>query len=74
MSVRLVTYIPNQLIVGSLVYIMQGYGQFYHTQAGRKMATMHTHYINNKLPKFLANLIQLLPGNFFKIVGVVNLS
>ncbi len=47
MSVCLVTYVPNQLIEWSVVHIVESYGQFYNSQAGSKMASMHAYYVND---------------------------
>ena len=73
MSVRLMAHIPNQLVVGCLVYIVQGNGKLYYPQTGSKMATMHTYHINDKLPQFLANLKKLVAGNFFEVIRVIDL-
>ena len=57
MPVCLVSYIPYQLIVWRVVNVMKRYGQFNHTQAGCKMASMYTYYINDVLPQFITELM-----------------
>ena len=62
MTIGLMTYVPNQLVVGGLVNVMQRYGQFNNPQTGSKMPAMDTYNINNELAQLLTNLEELLPG------------
>src|SRR5690606_24917063 len=59
MAICLMPHIPDQLIVGSVQYIMQCYSQLHYTQTGSEMPAMHTYTVDNKLPQFVANLLQL---------------
>ena len=72
MAISLVTNIPYQLIVRSIEYVMKGHGQFNHTKAGRKMATMNAYHINNILPQLVDKLVQLFSGKLFKIGGGID--
>lgn len=65
MAVCLVAHIPNKLIVRCVINIMQRHGKLHHTQAGAKMAAMHTNHINNILAKFVADLWQIFPADLF---------
>src|SRR5688500_2925812 len=67
MPVGLVANIPYQLIVRSVINIMERSGQFYNAEAGAKMAPMHTYYINDVLPQLVAELVELFTGQFFKV-------
>jgi hypothetical protein len=50
MTISLVAYVPYQLIVRSIEYIVQRYGQFNDTQASSEMASMDADYVNDVLP------------------------
>jgi hypothetical protein len=69
MSVSLVAYIPNQLIVRGVVNVMQSNTQLHYTQAGCKMPAMNAYYVYNVLAQLIANLVQLLPAKLLEIVG-----
>src|SRR2546430_7905606 len=59
MAIRLMTNIPNQLIVGRIKNIMQSYGKLYHAKACAKMPAIDRDIINNKMPKLIAKLHEL---------------
>ena len=65
MAVSLVTYVPDQLVIRRMVHIMQGRGQFHHTQTGPKMAAMYTYHINDILTQLIAELVKFFPGQLF---------
>ena len=62
MTISLVANIPDQLIIWSIVHIMQGSGQFHYAEAGAKMPAINAYYINNILTQFIAYLVQFFPG------------
>ena len=59
-SISLVAYVPYQLIVWSIKYIMQCHGKLHHPEAGAKMPAMNAHAIYNELSQFVTHLLQLV--------------
>ena len=53
MTISLVADVPYQLIVRSIIYIMECRGELYHTQAGPKMTAMNAYNINDILPQLI---------------------
>src|SRR6185312_5678881 len=74
MPIGLVPHIPHKLIIRRIEDIMHGHCHFYNPKAGTEMAAINGNNINNVLPQFLANLRQLLNGQFFEIVGGIYFS
>src|SRR5690606_31518345 len=66
-AVRLVAYIPYQLIVGSVEYVMQGNGQFHHSKAGCEMPAVNGNSVNDVLTQFTGQLNQLILAELFQI-------
>jgi hypothetical protein len=67
MTVGLMTYIPDQLVIRCIKNVVKGDSQFDYPQAGRKMAAMNTDSINDVLTEFIRYLVQLLLAELFKI-------
>jgi hypothetical protein len=57
MSISLVTYVPHQLVVRGVVYIVKGYAELNHAKAGRKMPAVHAHDVHNVLTQFVTDLV-----------------
>src|ERR1017187_7166430 len=72
MPVSLMSYVPNQLIIGGIKYVVQGYCQFNNAQTGSKMASFNRYHINNVLTQFITKLRQLVFTEFAKIGGIGN--
>lgn len=73
MAISLMAYVPYQLVVRRIVYVMQCHRQFYYAKAGAKVAAVYTYHVNNVLPQFIAHLMQLLTAQFFQIGRAVYL-
>src|SRR5262245_12987288 len=71
-TISLVAYVPNELIVRSIEHIMQGNGKLHDTQDGGKVATMHTDTINDKLTQFITDLLQLGFIQFLQVGRGIN--
>ena len=74
MAVSLMPDIPYQLVVRCVEHVMQGNGKLYYTQAGGKMAAMHAHHIDDILPQFVAELIELVTSQTFQVIGGTDLA
>jgi hypothetical protein len=62
MPVCLVTHIPDKLVIGGIIYIMECNSQFHHPKAGSKMPAVYAYHINDILAQFVANLVQFFTG------------
>jgi hypothetical protein len=69
MSVCLVPDIPDERVVRCIVYKMKRHGELYHPQAGTKMAGIGRTHVDDKLPKLIAYLGELLPAKLSEIGG-----
>jgi hypothetical protein len=67
MAVCLVAYVPHQLIVGGIHYVMERHGKLYYTQAGTKVPTMHAYTVNNELAQLITYLLQLSFTEFLQV-------
>src|SRR5690349_1430840 len=61
-AISLVTNVPHQLVVRSVVNVMKSCCQFDHTKTGAKVTAMHTDHINDILPELITNLVQFFTG------------
>jgi hypothetical protein len=68
-----VPYIPDQLVIGRIINIMNGGGKFYHPQTCPEMPSVNAYYIDDILPKFIAQLRELLGRQFFEVCRTINL-
>jgi len=66
-AVSLMPHIPDQLVVRRFIDIVEGYGQFYHAQAGPEMTGIVAHRINNEVAQFMTNLRKFIPGELSQI-------
>ena len=72
MPIRLMTDVPNQLVVRRIHHIMQCNGQFNNAQTCSEVAAIHTYGIYYKTAQFVANLLQLYLIQFFQIGRHIN--
>jgi hypothetical protein len=56
MGVTLVPYIPDNLVLGTVEYSMQGNRELYCSQAGSEMPSGPSHGIHKFTPNFLSEL------------------
>jgi hypothetical protein len=56
MAVRLMTYIPNQLVVRGVENVMDGHRQLYYPQTRPKVTGMLGRLLNDEMPEFIAQL------------------
>ena len=56
MSVCLMAYIPNKLVIWKIQYIMQCQCKFYHSKIGCQMSSGHTDLLKQELPDLLRHL------------------
>ena len=54
-TVCLMAHVPNQLIVGRIIDIVQGHGQLNHAEIGPEMTAIHRNVVDNKLTKLIAD-------------------
>ena len=59
MRVGLVSYIPDQSVIGGIEYIVEGYCQLDGPQTGGKMAAAGTDTMDQEFTQFLSQLGQL---------------
>src|SRR5262249_20626874 len=57
--IGLMTYIPNQLVAGSIEYIVQGDREFHDTQTGPKVPTRRSYRADGLGAKLFCNLMQV---------------
>jgi hypothetical protein len=62
-----VTYIPYQLIIRCIKYVVEGYRQLDYPKAGRKVAAMNTDGIDDVLTEFVTYLVQLLFAELLEV-------
>ena len=74
MSIGLVSYIPDKLIVRGIEDIVQGNSHFYHAETGTKMPSFNGNDINDVLPQFTAHLRKLFLRKFPEVFGVNDLA
>jgi hypothetical protein len=73
MSVGLMTYVPNQLIVGSIENVVQGNGKFNHTQTGAEVAAIYGNDVDDVLTELITNLFELVVRQLTKVGRNVDL-
>ena len=57
MPVGLVAYIPNQLVIWGIQYVMQRYSELNYTQAGPEMTAVYGYHINDVMAQLFADLL-----------------
>jgi hypothetical protein len=55
-----VAYIPDEAVVGRIKVMMQGDGEFNHTQTRSQMTTISGYGIEYKMPEFIGQFRQLV--------------
>jgi hypothetical protein len=60
MRVRLVTYVPDYLVPGTIKYTVQGDGELDHAEIGCKMTAVRRYNGDQFLPDFRCKLVELL--------------
>ena len=66
------TNIPDELVLGCIEDIVQGYGQVSHTQTSPKMSSSAADIVDDVLAQLLAKLFQLPPVEILDVYGVVD--
>jgi hypothetical protein len=51
MAIGLVSHIPDDLVIGCMENIMEGYGKFYHPKARAEVSRIGRYNLYDKLPK-----------------------
>ena len=69
-SVCLMAYIPNQLVIWKIQYIMQCQCKFYHSKIGCQMSSCPADGFNQKASYFFCQLRKFSQRNFVNIVGL----
>ena len=72
-SVGLVSHIPYDSVFRCVIYIVQGYRQFYHTKARRQMTWVDRQFLDNILTQFLTELWQLVDSQFSEVFRVFDI-
>jgi hypothetical protein len=72
MGVRLMAYIPDDLVLRAFEHAMYSNGQFYSTQAGGQMPAVGTYHLNDSVPNLGGELLQLLKGKVFQVAWLVD--
>src|SRR4030095_6260675 len=62
MTIGLVTSVPHQLIIRSIIDIMECRGELHHAEACPKMTAMNAYNINDVLPQLIAYMVDLCTG------------
>ena len=66
-DIGLVPHIPDNLVPGHGKHLMQGDGQFHHSQVGGQMSPVPAGHFQDLLPDFLTQFRQLGIGDVFQI-------
>ncbi len=69
MGIALMSYVPHQLVVGSVVNIVDGYGQLYSPEARPEMSRVGCQLAYDETAKLLAQLRQTLHRQLLKVGG-----
>src|SRR5574344_1788609 len=72
-GIALVPHIKNQTVSGCIKYTVDSNRQFYHAQIGCKMSTGMGNFLNQKRPKFPAELVHLACVKSFYILRITDL-
>jgi hypothetical protein len=71
-SVSLMAYIPNYLVIGRIIDIVERNRQLNNTEACSEMAGIGAYFVNDKLPEFIADPDQIQLIQFPEIFRSVN--
>ena len=66
-DIGLMAHIPDDLVPRHGKHLMQGDGQFHHSQVGGQMPSVPAGHFQDLLPDFLAQFRQLGIGDFFQV-------
>jgi hypothetical protein len=64
-------YVPNNLIVGSIIDIVEGNSQFNHPQACPKMTRVGAYLVNDVLPELVTEPDKLKPVKLPEVFGSI---
>ena len=72
MCVCLVSDVPNDFILGHIIYIMKRDGQFDRAEARREVPAGFTHHVDHEFADFLRKVGQCIDRQLAKVRGGVN--
>ena len=72
MGIGLMTHIPHQPVLGRVVHIVQGHDDLDGSQARSKVSGVDAHLFDDELSKRLADIRQLLDGQFPEISRTID--